>query len=46
MEKHFLKACSMILVIALLANMLPMSVFAEKLQEITADTEIVTKATE
>ena len=32
MEKHFIKTCSILLVIVLLANMLPMSIFAEKFQ--------------
>ena len=44
--KKLLSYISMALVISLLVNMLPMSVLAEKLQEITADTEIVTNATE
>ena len=33
MEKHFLKTCSILLVIVLLVNMLPMGVFAEKIRE-------------
>ena len=44
--KKLLSYISMALVISLLVNMLPVSVLAEKLQEITADTEIVTNATE
>ena len=39
MEKHFLKACSMLLVIVLLVNMLPMSVFAAKFQDSITDME-------
>ena len=40
--KRFLKLCSMILVLALLVNMLPMSILAQELQEnLSADVEAV-----
>ena len=43
MEKHFIKTCSILLVIVLLANMLPMSIFAEKFQESITNTETATE---
>ncbi len=39
MKKRFLRVCSMILIIVLLINMLPMGVFAEAFREAVADAE-------
>ena len=40
--KQFLKLCSLVLVLAMLANMLPMSILAEEFKgSLSADTEVV-----
>ena len=39
MKKGFWRVCSLVLVLALLVNMLPMSVFAEEVRNGAAQTE-------
>ena len=43
MKKRFFSICSMFLILVMLLNMLPMSVFAEEFQETHADTEEATE---